>query len=462
MPQPTLYPLSQTQQLNIWSQTFSTHKQLNNIATSLLIEAPLDLDLLRRCVEKAIAWNDSFGVRLTRRRGKTFHYFGTPAVLALETVDFQHRTDADLAGFISKMARTPLRLYEVPLAKVYIVRAPDGACGLVTCISHLAMDTWAIHLFYRDVFGLYFAETKGTPPPQAPLPFEAIVKRELDYHASPRAASDLDFWRQELATFGGPPAYTDIVGTRNRDAWRKVVRKPDHPFGRSVYVRTTAKHANFVVGKPEVDAVAAFCEEHRVPLQLVFLVALRTFLARVSGRVDDVTLYATFARRGTLVEKRSGGDRATGLPLRTVVAPETTFLEALRQVGDKQNSLLRHADVNYLDVAALQMEAYGVKKFENSGPVIFGYANVFLDLPDGLTYRTDWHCAGTTHTIAYVMLLGPTPDGTLRLVVEYMDRQVSADTLSQCHAYMLDVIRTGIANPGVTMRELLDKPLPTP
>ena len=332
---------------------------------------------------------------------------------------------------------------------------------LFTCVSHLAMDTWAIHLFYRDVFGLYFAHLDGTAPPEGPLPFEDMVKRELAYDGSPRAASDLEFWRQELASFGGRvPAYTDVVGTRNRDSWRKVLRRPDHPFGRSVYLRTTAKHENIDIPKPEVDAITAFCEQHRLPLQLVVLLALRTFLARVSGRVEDVTLYSTFARRGTLLEKRSGGDRATGLPLRTIVGHDRTFLEALRAVGDKQNSLLRHADVNYLDVARLQGEAYGVKKYENSGPVVFGYANVFLDLGRGLTYRTDWHCAGTTHTILYLMLLGPNGDGTLRLAYEYMDRQVTAETLRQCHAYMLEVIRAGLANPDVTMGELLDLPLP--
>lgn len=406
MSEPTLYPLSQTQQLNIWSQTFSTHKQLNNIATSLLVEAPLDLDVLMRSVKEAIARNDSFGIRLTRRRGKPMHYFGPRGVLALETVDFLHRSDADLDAFFDKVARTPLPLFDKALAKVYIVRAPDGACGLFTCVSHLAMDTWAIHLFYRDVFGLYFAHLDGTAPPEGPLPFEDMVKRELAYDGSPRAASDLEFWRQELASFGGRvPAYTDVVGTRNRDCWRKVLRRPDHPFGRSVYLRTTAKHENIDIPKPEVDAITAFCEQHRLPLQLVVLLALRTFLARVSGRVEDVTLYSTFARRGTLLEKRSGGDRATGLPLRTIVGHDRTFLEALRAVGDKQNSLLRHADVNYLDVARLQGEAYGVKKYENSGPVVFGYANVFLDLGRGLTYRTDWHCAGTTHTILYLMLL---------------------------------------------------------
>lgn len=461
MTDPTLYPLSQTQLLNLWSQTFSTHKQLNNIATSLLVEAPLDLDALMGAVKQAIARNDSFGIRITRRARRQQQYFGVRGVLALETVDFLGRTDADLQAFFDKVARTPLPVYDSALAKVYVVRAPDGACGLFTCISHFAMDTWGIHLFYRDVFGLYFAGVEGDTPPEAPLPFEDMVRREASYPGSARARGDLEFWRAELASFEGRvPAYTDVVGTRNRDAWRKVLRKPDHPFGRSVYLRTTARHETLAVEPADAAAVAAFCAEHRTPLQLVFLIALRTFLARVSGSVDDVTLYATFARRGTLLEKRTGGDRATGLPLRTILGHDRTFLEALQAVADKQNSILKHADVDYLEVAKLQGEAYGVKKFENSGPVVFGYANVSIDLGRDLRYRFDWHCAGATHTILYLMLLGPMGDGSLRLCFEYMDRQVSPETLRQCHAFMLQVIRAGIADPGITMGELLALPLP--
>lgn len=453
-----LYPLSQTQQLNMWSRTFTIHKQVNNIATSVFVDATLDLEALLRAVEEAVIRNDSFGIRLVKQGKEHRQYFGERRTLVTDTVDFTGQTQAEMEAFFNEVARKPLPIHDSPLAKVYVVRTPDGASGLFSCISHFVMDTWAIHLFYRDVFGLYFARTEGDPLPEAPLPFEEMLKRELEYEASPRRDADRQFWRDELASYGGRlPSYTHVNGTRIRDTWRKIIRKPDHPYGRGVILRTTAKHEVIGIDRPDLDAMTAFCEEHRIPLQWLFLAGLRTHLARVSGRVDDVTIAVTVARRGTLVEKRSTGDRATGLHVRTIVGEDETFMDAVEQLGRKQNSILRHADLNFLEIFAMEAEVYGVKSYEGYAPIVFTFQLLPTDLGHGLRARMEWYCSGTSQMALYVMVMGS--DDSLRICYEYYDHQIEAATLRRCHAYMLDVIRAGIRNPEITMRELLDLPL---
>ncbi len=459
MAEPRLYPLSQTQQLNMWSRSFTIHKQVNNIATSALVEAPLDLVALRAAAEEAVGRNDSFGVRLTKRGRQQRQYFGERRALVLETVDFDGRSVAEMEAFFHKVARKPLPIWESPLAKVYIVRAPDGACGLFTCISHFVMDSWAINLFYRDVFGLYFAHADGGTPPDPVLPFEEMLKREIAYEASPRLDNDRAFWREELASYGGRlPSYTHVNGTHLRDSWRRLIRRPEHPFGRGVIFRTTARHEIIGVDRADLDAMQAFCEEHRVPLSSLFLVGLRTHLARVSGRVDDVSIAITIARRGTLVEKRSTGDRATGLHLRTIIGNDQTFADALRLVGAKQNSMLRHADINFLEIMAMEAEAYGIKSWEAYASIVFTFQMIPMEVGNELAVRTDWYCTGTSQMILYVMVMGGGADDSLRVCFEYYDHQIDAATLHECYASMLEVIRTGIRNPDVTMAELLGVP----
>ena len=462
MTQPRLYPLSQTQRLNMWSRSFTVHKQVNNIATSALVEAPLDLVALRAAAVEAVSRNDSFGVRLTKRGRQQRQYFGERRALVLETVDFEGRSEAEMDAFFHKVARKPLPIWESPLAKVYIVRAPDGACGLFTCISHFVMDSWAINLFYRDVFGLYFAHVDGEPLPDPVLPFEDQLKKEAEYEASPRHDRDREFWRGELASYDGRlPAYAHVNGTRMRDSWRKLIRKPDHPFGRGVIFRTTARHEVIGVDRADLDAMKAFCEEHRIPLPSLFLLGLRTHLSRVSGNVDDVSIAITIARRGTLVEKRSTGDRATGLHLRTIIGKDQTFLDALRIVGYKQNSMLGHADIDFLEIMAMETEAYGIKAYEAYAPIVFTFQMIPMEVGNGLAVRTEWYCSGTSQMMLYVMVMGGGADDSLRICYEYYDYQIDVATLHQCHAFTLDVIRAGIRNPDVTMAELLELPLRT-
>jgi hypothetical protein len=434
---------------------------VNNIATSVLAEPPLDLDSLRRAAEEGIERNDSFGVRIARRGKQVMQYFGERRPLVLETRDFTGQTDADMEAFFQKVARKPLPLYESPLAKIFVVRAPNGATGLFTCVSHLAMDTWAIQLYYRDVFQIYFARAESVPLPEPILPFEELVKVEIEYEASQRREQDREFWRQEVGSYGGrPPAYTNVNGTRYRDVLRKITRSPDHPFGWSLFLRTTARHEVVGIERGDLDAMAAFCQERRVSLQVLFLVALRTYLARVSGKVDDVTMSLTLARRGTLVEKKSGGDRATGLIFRTIVPHDATFLDTLTQVAHKQNAVLRHADLNYLEVRQIVWEAYGIKPYEEFGPATYTFQAIPLDIGRGVSLRTDWYCSGTSQMQVYVMVMGGGTDGSLRIIYEYRNKHIRIADLRRCHGFMLDVIRAGIRNPDITMAELLDLPLP--
>lgn len=455
--EPRVHPLSPTQRLDIRARRLGHAKQVNNIAIMLLAEVSLDLDLLRRAAEEAVARNDSFAIRIVRSGLETKQYFGEREVLLLETVDFTGQTEEAMDRFFEKVARKPLPLYNKAQAKIYIVKAPDGSTGLFTCISHLIMDTWAISVFYQDVVKIYRA-LEGTPMPDPIVPYEEILEEELAYPGSPRQIEDRAYWQAELERFGGPPTYSAIDGTHARDRYRKLIRKPEHPFGHVIMLRTGSKHENLRIPPSDVEALTRFCAENRVRIQTVFLLALRTYLARVNGAVDDVSINWTVARRGTLREKRAGGHRATAMILRTVLTPEATFSDALQMIGDTQSSHSRHAEFPFMDSLKMQQATYGMKAYEWYAMVTF--TMVVFDADQlGLPFRTKAYPTGTTPMPVYVILSGCLTPGSLNILYEFQHKRVSGTAVHHCHAFLLDVIRTGIQNPDITMRELLDLPV---
>lgn len=453
-----LLPVSQTQRLNIRARRLGHAKQVNNIATCLLVEEPLALDVLRQAAEQAIERNDSFAIRIVRHGAESRQYFGERRALVLDTVDFTGRTQEEMDRFCEKVARTPLPLYDKPQAKIYVVRAPDGACGLFTCISHLIMDTWAITLFYRDVLQIYRALTTGGPMPPAVEPFEEMLRKEIEYIGSPRQARDREFWQNELERFGTPPAYSAIDGTRSRDRYRTLIRKPDHPFGHVIMVRSAARHESLPIPASDVESFIRFCTANRVSLQTLLLLGLRTYLARVNGRVDDVSITVTVARRGTLREKRAGGDRATGMILRTVIPPEATFAEALQEMEDTQNAHNRHADFHFMDYLKMHQATYGMKPWEWYAMVSF--TMIAFDMDTDLPVRFRGYATGTSPMPVYVIVSRGQDPGSLSILYEYQYKRVSLTSVRLCHAYTLDVIRAGIADPSITMGELLELPRP--
>lgn len=454
------YPMTTAQKLNFLSWKYTTHKQIMNIPTSCLISADLDLDLLRKSVGEAIERNDSFGIRITRNGKDTVQFFTDRKALLIENLDFTGRTYEEMELFFNKTGQIPIPLYDQPLAKIYIVKGPDGSSGLYSVVCHLMMDTWAISLFYKDVMAIYESHSANSPMPPPVYPFEPVIQKELEYKDSDKYKKDFEFWQEELGRYGFPPMYTSIDGIGRLKKYRKLIRKPDYPFCRTMYLRTRARHELLSVQKEDVDRMKEFCEQNRIPtMQLLFFVGLRSFLARVSDRSRDVTILNVLARRGTLEEKRSGGTRPIGLYVRTVFDEDLSFLDSLTRVMEKQNTLYRKSDVDTMEIIGLMAKMYGMKMYEGYATTMFTFQPIPLDFGNGWKVRSRWYCNGTAASSVYVMVMDGDEAGSLNCYYEYLYSIIPRENIYACHDYILKVIRTGMENPGITMKELLDLPL---
>ena len=431
-----------------------------NIPSSFFVDAALDLDVLKKATEEAVRRNDSFGMRFTKQGKEVMQYFTDRCALCIEVRDFSGQKTETMEAFFYKIARTPFPLYDRPLAKIYVVRTPDGTSGLFTCICHLMMDAYALSMFYRDVMSVYMALINNTPMPAAVRSCESVIQKDIEYLASGRHKADLEFWRQEMLGFGTRPTYTHVNGPAALEKYRRFIRKPDYPFAINVHVRATAKHEVLLVDKKDVDSMMDFCTKHNLStLQLLFFIGLRTYLARVNNRTPDVTMADVVARRGTLEEKLSGGSRPLALFCRTVIDEEMCFEDALNHLMEKQNTMYRHANASTMRIVQMMSELYGMKPYEGYCTMYLTFQPVPMDVGHNLKVRSEWYCNGTAAMSTYVTVMDDNSSGSLRCYYEYLDKFIKAETVKTCHNYMLNVIRTGIADPSVTMKELLDLPL---
>jgi len=410
-------------------------------------------------VEESIQRNDSFGIRVTRQGKEILQYFTDRKALLLETLDFTGKTNEEMEKFFFRIARKAIPLYDQPLAKIYIVKTPDGMCGIFSCICHLMMDTWAITLFYRDVVAIYMAHLNNTPMPDPIRSFEPVIQKELDYRASDRHKKDLEFWRQEILSYGTAPTFTHINGTHKLDKYRKIIRKPNYPFAINVALRSTASHEVLMVEKEDVDNMCRFCTEQNVPtMQLLFFLGMRTYLAKVN-RTNDVSVANVIARRATLEEKLSGGTRPLAIFCRTVMQDDTTFMEALKTVMEKQNTEFRHANTNTVEVIALMHDEFEMKAYEGYCSTYLTFQPLPMNVGYDLKVRSQWYCNGTGAMSVYLTIMDANSTGALRCYYEYLDKSIKPETIRKCHKYMIKVIRAGISNPDISMKELLEIPI---
>lgn len=452
---PRSYELTPSQQLTIMHRQFAIKRSIVNIPISIIVEEDLDLALLEVALRLAIQRWDMFGLRVFKVGKQWRQYFGERDVLCLRRVDFRGRKTSQMNRFFARESSRTLPLANEPLAKVFIVITPEGHPGIFSVMNHLIADSWAISSFYKDVFDVYRALASGSAMPKSPQSLEPVLVDELAYQESARLEADRQYWQHELS--GELPFYTSILGSKVLESYRRRKRKPDARNSSTIFLRQAAKHTVKLVPASDVAACQAFLEAKRFSsMQLLFFLAVRVFLAAVNGRAPDVSILSTVARRGTLAEKRSGGCRVQSFTFRSILDEETTFAEALDILLTTQNSHFRHTDFPYWEYNKMSHQAYGTKPGETFNSLMFTFQTVPLTPAGDARFHTMWHSNGASAIDCYLTIMDDDGSGALRCYWEHRTARVKTKDIDATHSAMLRVLRAGIANPQLTIGQLMD------
>lgn len=449
------YELTPSQQLTIMNRQFAIKRSIVNIPTSIIVEEDLDLGLLEVALRLAVQRWDMFGLRVFKVGKQWRQYFGERDVLCLRRVDFRGRKTSQMNRFFAREGSRTLPLVNEPLAKLFIVITPEGHPGIFSVMNHLIADSWAISSFYKDVFDVYRALASGSALPKSPQSFEPVLVAELAYQESARFEADRQYWQREIS--GELPFYTSILGSKVLENYRKRTRRPEARNSSTIFLRQAAKHTVRLVPASDVAACQAFLEAQRFPsMQLLFHLALRVFLAAVNGRAPDVTIMTTVARRGTLAEKRSGGCRVQSFTFRSILDEESTFAEALDSLLTTQNSHFRHADFPFWEYSKMYHREYGTRPGDLFYGLMLTFQTVSLTPAGDARFHTMWHCNGASAVDCYLTIMDDDGSGALRCYWEHRTARVKTKDIDATHSAMLRVLRAGIANPQLTIGQLMD------
>jgi hypothetical protein len=192
-------------------------------------------------------------------------------------------------------------------------------------------------------------------------------------------------------------------------------------------------------------------------MQAVFTFGVRTALSILNNRQKDIEIYPTYARRGTLQEKRAGGSRVQSAPMRTIFEEDVTFNQACQEIAEYQTQIFSHANVNTVELISMHAKAYGCKgMFASYAPMVFTFQPMKLTLADGTPLRTKWFCNGCTSSVNYLTIMDANGTGALRCYHEYQKHTVKPERLRLFHDLMVKSLLAGARNPDITLGEILD------
>ncbi|MGN1481171.1 condensation domain-containing protein [Porcipelethomonas sp.] len=454
------YPLTAAQRMHNYTIKYCPCHQVLNIGTGLYVQQDVDFKLLKEAIYQAYERFDSMRLRFIKDEDGTVYQYVMPfEEREIGFCDFSKWNEETAHNEMRKWTAEPFERYNSPMNKVVMVKLPGGYNGIYLKVDHMTMDSSSIIAFDRDVLELYCAKKYGTEMPKPTQSYIKAVERDLTYEADSDARKrDEEFWMNELSR--DEPMYTDFTGMGRLLTQR---RENGNPNQRSAVITSKSLEAAISVYHLEAEPserLMKFCLDNNVPMASLLLMGLRTVLSQFNNNEKDVSVKTNVARRGTLLEKRSGGTRIHFFPLRTILEPEMTFLDGIRVIQTEQNRIFRHANFDPIELTMRRSKHWKLAPGASYESISLTYQPLTLrqrdtTLPD-IDYKSYWYSNGVAAQPLYLTVMHRVEDNGLNFNFEYKKDVVTAQEMECLYYYLCRVLFRGIEDKDRTIGEILE------
>jgi len=458
-----VYPLTSAQKLHFYCLKYCPKKQVLNIGSSLTIQVDLDWDVLKSCIQEAIARCDTMRLRFTHdKEGSIYQYVVKEETKEIEHFDFTGWKEEDAEQKLREWTEVPFERYDSPMHHIVMIKMPDGYQGLYICVDHMTMDAQSLILFFRDVIELYASRFYDeVEHPKEMSSYIRQLEKDLAYEAGSRACEkDRQFFQELIAS--SEPIFTDIYGPKKLLEERKAARNPKLRAATNTSDNVEANITNFHLEGEPSRRLLDFCEKYGISMTCLLLMGLRSYLQKGHDQAD-VSVTTAISGRATLSEKRCGGSRIHCFPFRTIVSREDTFMEGLLKIRDAQNQYFRHAGYSPSEYFNYRHDYYKLKDGQTYEPLSLTYQPLAmkydgpgLDKLGDIKYKTARYSNGVAAHTLYLTVSHRAEDNGLDFGFEYQTGVVTPEKLEYIYYYLCRIIFRGVEDPERPVGEIIE------
>ncbi|MDE6607976.1 MAG: peptide synthetase [Lachnospiraceae bacterium] len=455
------YPLTVAQKFHNYYSQYSPGKEILNVGTSLTIEFELNVDELRKAIYKAYERSEFMRARLAydETEKEWYQYIADKEEREIEFVDFSGKTMEEAEAEMTAWTRIPFDKEDEPMNKVVIIKMPDGFEGMYLVGDHRFLDAQSLICFMKDVIELYCnANFEGIPYPADMRSYIEQIEKDFAYEAGSKAqARDREYFYKMIEE--SEPIYNGIAGREKLEAAREATGNPNLRAAPTASDSFEAAIDIFHLEEEPTGRLMKFCEEQHISLQCLLIMGIRTYLQKIN-QCDDVSMMVAYARRATLLEKKSGGTRIHSFPFRTIIPEEKTFLEGILEIRDRQNEIFRYVNFNPTECLSYRKKYYKLQPGMGYETVSLTYQPATLkekglvDLGD-IKYKTKRYGNGYYADGMYLTVMHRPEDNGLDFSFEHQTKAYSKEQLEYFYFYICKIMFKGTESPNLKIGEII-------
>ena len=455
------YDLTPAQKMHYrWIKQYKT-QQVAGLSIVASIKADIDFDILEKSIILEYQRYGCMRVRFTApdKDGEVRQYLSEEKITHIPMKDLSSMTMEEADATMQKWAYETFDGDDIPMCQVFLMKLPEGYNGFFVHMDHRLIDSCGVVVMTNDIMALYTHFKFGSDCPEPLADYEEQLKKDLEKEQNPkRFAREKRFWDEQLDKYG-EPLYSDIQGPEVLERARKKHRKKSLRAADIEKKNLFVQVKDYPLEEAPAKAIMDFCLTHNLSITNLLLLGLRTYLSKQNGGQEDISIQNFISRRSTRDEWTSGGSRTIMFPCRTVISPDTTFMEAAYIIQNTQNGIYMHAGYDPELIYEEVKKRYKTPKdtayescYLTYQPMPVRPENPFLQ---EIPMHNKWFANGAATKKMYLTVTH-TPDGGMNFSYHYQVADLREKDMELLHYYLMRIIFRGMENSDMTIGEIME------
>jgi len=435
-----LYELTNSQEVVMLQCKYTLFKRVINIITSMSTKEELDFDLMKKALNIVIERNDCLRLRFVKKKGKMMQYFlKEDKIEQVPILEFKTAQEQD--AFVKNLRKSAIKYMQGKVIEPYFIKTFDGKYMVLLKVCHLVLDIYGLNVIYKDLFAVYNSLKNNQDLPEAPIPFEAVVKHEVvKKNNKENHQKNLEFFTKLLQE-REEPYYAGLHGNNN-SIWQKQLKKNKRAM-KMFFINCDTEGYIHNIDKETTKKVFAYCEKvKQSPANFLFF-ALSVTAGRLNNNTDKMLPLELYNCRTNYETKNCAGTKVQSLGCYTTLDYNKTFQENFDKFCADQRRLYRYIGFADMEFEQLLHKSYKSSMLETYYSLTYSF--IPYELSEDLNFEI--YSNGKCALPAYLAQFYNVKTGEMAMAYDCQTKIISEQGIADFHKKYLKVLNTIIERP---------------
>lgn len=442
-----LYELTPSQDVICLQTKYTLFKRVVNILFSATSDEEIDFALMKKAFNILVKRNDCLRIRFVKKNKQIMQYFLNEYEYEnIPVIEF--KTLKKQKDWFDKKRKKAVGYLKNVVCEPYFIKTYNGKYMILLKVCHLILDLYGLNIVFKDLFNVYNALKDNKELPECPTSYEQVVINDLKAkHDEKRFKENYDYFKTLLES-KQEPYYVGINGL-NEPIMQKRAKKNKRAM-QMFFIQNDTVGYEYIIESALMEKVEECSKKLNVSLANVMFYACSLTASLLNGNKDSVLHLQLCNRRGSMIEKRTGGCKVQSIGCYTEFDFNKSFLENISQFSINQFSLYRRVGFPDMEFETLVHKIYPSNMLETYYSLTFSF--IPFEKEDNIRY--DIHSNEKGALPCYLALLYDIHSKEVRMCYDVQRKIINGNDVVNFHNKYKEVLTQITENPEIILKNI--------